>query len=72
MEISVQKAENISVCNHPIALHNLTIMRDKNTSSELLEMQPKDWQKYYFSVLRITCLPSKPKLKLLLQKQIQQ
>jgi len=35
MNISVSKPENISVCDHPIALHNLTIMRDKNTSSEL-------------------------------------
>ncbi len=41
MEISVQKAENISVCNHPIALHNLTIMRDKNTSSELFRNATK-------------------------------
>ena len=35
MEITVKKPENISVCDHPIALHNLTVMRDKNTSSEL-------------------------------------
>lgn len=35
MDISVKKPDNISVCDHPIALHNLTIMRDKNTTSEL-------------------------------------
>jgi len=33
--IDIDKIENISVCDHPIALHNLTILRDKNTSSEL-------------------------------------
>jgi len=32
---SIKKPENISVCDHPIALHNLTIMRNKNTDSEL-------------------------------------
>lgn len=35
METTVKKIDNISVCDHPIALHNLTVMRDKNTSSEL-------------------------------------
>ncbi|MDD3150019.1 MAG: uracil phosphoribosyltransferase [Candidatus Gastranaerophilales bacterium] len=35
METSLKKPENISVCEHPLALHNLTIMRDKNTSAEL-------------------------------------
>lgn len=35
MELSVKKPENISVCDHPIALHNLTIMRNKDTSAEL-------------------------------------
>ncbi|OGI00530.1 MAG: uracil phosphoribosyltransferase [Candidatus Melainabacteria bacterium GWF2_32_7] len=35
MELSLKKSENILVCNHPIALHNLTVMRDKNTTAEL-------------------------------------
>lgn len=35
MKINVKQPENISVCDHPLALHNLTVMRDKNTSPEL-------------------------------------
>jgi uracil phosphoribosyltransferase len=35
MELSIKKPENISVCDHPLALHNLTVMRNKNTSAEL-------------------------------------
>ncbi|MDD3593243.1 MAG: uracil phosphoribosyltransferase [Candidatus Gastranaerophilales bacterium] len=32
---------NISVCNHPIALQNLAIMRDKNTTPELFRNATK-------------------------------
>ena len=35
MELTTKNTENLAVCEHPIALHNLTIMRDKNTNSEL-------------------------------------
>jgi len=35
MDASFRTMENISVCEHPIALHNLSILRDKNTPSEL-------------------------------------
>ena len=35
MDTSLKLPENLSVCDHPIALHNLTIMRDKDTSAEL-------------------------------------
>ena len=35
MEANLEKQKNVIVCNHPITQHNLTIMRDKSTSSEL-------------------------------------
>lgn len=34
MEV-IKKSDNIVVCNHPIAQHNLSVMRDKNSSAEL-------------------------------------
>ncbi|EKE03340.1 MAG: hypothetical protein ACD_20C00214G0010 [uncultured bacterium] len=34
MEV-IRKSDNIVVCNHPIAQHNLSVMRDKNSSAEL-------------------------------------
>lgn len=37
----LKKAENISVCEHPIALHNLAIMRSKDTTSELFRNATK-------------------------------
>ena len=41
MDKTLKKAENISVCEHPIALQNLTVMRDKNTSPELFRNATK-------------------------------
>lgn len=35
IELDLKKSDNILVCNHPIALHNLAILRNKNTTSEL-------------------------------------
>lgn len=41
MDAQLKKAENISVCNHPIALQNLAVMRDKDTSPELFRNATK-------------------------------
>ncbi|MDD3420159.1 MAG: uracil phosphoribosyltransferase [Candidatus Gastranaerophilales bacterium] len=41
MDTKLKKAENISVCEHPIALQNLAIMRDKNTTPELFRNATK-------------------------------
>lgn len=41
MDTKLKKAENISVCDHPIALHNLAIMRDKNATPELFRNATK-------------------------------
>lgn len=35
MELRTDKSENLLVCEHPIAKHNLAVLRDKNTSAEL-------------------------------------
>lgn len=40
-ETSIKDTNNISVCKHPIALHNLSILRDKNTNSELFRNASK-------------------------------
>jgi uracil phosphoribosyltransferase len=41
MDTTLKKAENISVCEHPIALQNLAVMRDKNTTPELFRNATK-------------------------------
>lgn len=41
MDTKLKKAENISVCDHPIALQNLAVMRDKNASPELFRNATK-------------------------------
>lgn len=33
--------ENVVVCNHPLAEHNITILRDKNTPAELFRLATK-------------------------------
>lgn len=35
------KQDNISICDHPIALHNLSVMRNKDTNSELFRNASK-------------------------------
>jgi len=34
MKASAEKTKNITVCSHPIISHNLSIVRDKNTTSQ--------------------------------------
>jgi uracil phosphoribosyltransferase len=41
MDTVIKKAENISVCDHPIALQNLAVMRDKDTTPELFRNATK-------------------------------
>ena len=41
MDTKLKKADNISVCEHPIALQNLAVMRDKNASPELFRNATK-------------------------------
>ena len=35
MEAGITKSENIQICDHPVAKHNLAILRSKDTPSEL-------------------------------------
>jgi uracil phosphoribosyltransferase len=41
MNLDIKKSENVVVCSHPVAIHNLSVMRDKNTSSELFRNATK-------------------------------
>jgi len=41
MELTADRKNNLIICNHPIAEHNLSLLRDKNTPSELFRNATK-------------------------------